>query len=79
MRQSIKDETRDTLQRLIYNNSIRRTHQQVGMYLPPIFLTELLLEGDALELHKMLEAYPHLEQVIIDAIEQGDIGLLTAT
>ena len=77
-RHTIKDETRDTLQRLIYNNSIRRTHQQVGMYLPPIFLTELLLEGDALELTKMLEAYPHLEQVIIDAIEQGDIGLLSA-
>lgn len=77
-RHTVREDRRDVLQQLIYNNSIRRTHSQVGMYLPPIWLTELLLEGDMLELATLQEAYPDLEQIIIHAIEENDMSLLSA-
>lgn len=77
-RYTMKDGQVDTLQKLIYNNSIRRTHSQVGMYLPPIWLTETLLEGSLLELNKLMEAYPSLEQIIIAAIESQDMSMLSA-
>lgn len=71
-----KDDMVDTLQQLIYNNSLRRNHEDVGMELPPIWLTELLVEGSNLEINKLLEAYPNLERVIIEAVETGDVGAL---
>jgi SWI/SNF-related matrix-associated actin-dependent regulator of chromatin subfamily A-like protein 1 len=73
-----KPEMVDTLRQLIYNNAIRRTHSDVGLELPPIFLTETLIEGDTVELNELLAGYPNIEQVIIDAIENGDISQLDA-
>lgn len=70
-----------TLQALIANNSIRRTHKDVGMYLPPIWLKEVLIEGDANGVKQIADAvkeYPHLEAMIIYAIENEDLSLLDA-
>ncbi len=67
------------LQQLIYNNSIRRTHSDVGMDLPPIWLTEVLVEGKTIDIQKAMEAYPFLEDAIVYAIEHGDIASLDAT
>lgn len=75
-RHTVKEEMLDTLQKLIYNNSIRRTHGQVGMELPPVWLTELLLEGSSLDLQKAMDAYPNLERIVIDAIENGNLHAL---
>lgn len=67
-----------TLQKLIYNNAIRRTHTDVGMELPPIWLQELLIEGDTVEIEEALAGYPHLETLIVKALETGDMGILDA-
>lgn len=77
-RHFVKDEMKTTLQQLIYNNSIRRTHNDVGMQLPPIWLKEVLVEGKTIDIQKAMEAYPNLEQAIIDALETGDITYLSA-
>lgn len=76
-RHFVKDEMKATLQQLIYNNSIRRTHNDVGMELPPIWLKEVLVEGSTIDIQKAMEAYPHLEQVVIEAIETGRFDALT--
>lgn len=77
-RHSVKPEMRDTLAALIYNNAIRRTHTEVGLELPPIFLKEQLIEGDTSDLMRLASEYPGLEDIIIYAIEAGDLGLIDA-
>lgn len=66
------------LQALIANNSIRRTKLQVGLQLPPIFLTTSLVDGDTDHVRQMLREYPGLEQGIINAVEQGGLSFLDA-
>lgn len=74
----VKDEMVATLQQMLQANSIRRTHDQVGMFLPPIFLQEFLIEGDTAEIFTMLREYPYLEEQIIAAIEAQDLTYLNA-
>ena len=73
-----KQEMVGRLQQLIYNNSIRRTHTDVGMHLPPIWLKEVLVEGKTIDIDKAMEAYPHLERSIVEAIETGKMESLSA-
>jgi len=68
----------DTLRQLIANNSIARTHGDVGMELPPIWLTEMLIEGDTIAIEEAVSGYPHLEELIVYALETGDLGALDA-
>jgi hypothetical protein len=77
-RHFVKPDMIPQLQSLIYNNSIRRTHGDVGMQLPPIWLKEVILEGNTIDLQKAWEAYPNLEGAIIAAIQDGDFSKLTA-
>lgn len=77
-RNTMKADALRDMQQLIYNNSIRRTHQDVGMYLPQIWLKEVLIEGHTLDLEKAMAAYPHLEQAIIEAIETGNLDAMSA-
>lgn len=77
-RHTIKPDMLATLQALLANNSIRRTHANVGMELPPIFLKELSIEGSTIEIEEALSGYPHLEEQIIWAIETGDMRNLDA-
>ena len=77
-RHFVRQDMLPTLQQLIYQNSIRRTHKDVGMQLPPIWLNELLIEGKTVELDKAIEAYPNLEGVVIEAIMNGDVSQLKA-
>ena len=78
-RYTAKEETLSVLRQLIGNNSIARTHAEVGMELPPIWLTETLIEGDTIAIEEAMAGYPHLEELIIYALETGDIGALDAT
>lgn len=73
-----KPEMVPTLQQLIIGNAIRRTHKDVGMELPPIWLKETLIEGDMIELEEAIKGYPHVEDAIIYALESGDFGSLDA-
>lgn len=77
-RHSPKPDMVGALQGLIYNNSIRRTHTDVGMHLPNIWLKELLIEGKSIDLAKALEAYPLLEKSIINALQEGTLDKLSA-
>lgn len=77
-RHYVKPEMASVLQQLIYNNAIRRTHRDVGMELPPIWMREVLVEGDDKEVVRLVSEYPGLEQAIIEAIEAGDLSGIDA-
>lgn len=75
-RHFVKPEMVPVLQELIYNNAIRRTHKDVGLDLPPIWMKETLLDGDTKEITDLILQYPGLDRVIIDAIEAGGLSKL---
>jgi len=77
-RTTVKPEMAKTLQSLLANNSIRRTHREVGMELPEIWMQEVLVDGDTREITDMVRQYPGLEQSIIKAIEAGGLSFLDA-
>jgi SWI/SNF-related matrix-associated actin-dependent regulator 1 of chromatin subfamily A len=77
-RQSPRPEKVQELKDLIHNNSIRRTSEDVGLQLPPIFLTSLLVDGDTQHVADMLKAYPGLEEAIINAVNMGGLRFLDA-
>lgn len=78
MRTYVKPTMVGTLQALIQNNAIRRTHKDVGMELPRIWMQEVFVDGDNKEITDMIKQYPGLEQSILDAIEQGGLSFLEA-
>lgn len=78
IRTSVKPEMTSTLQALIYNNAIRRTHKDVGMSLPQIWMQEVLVDGDTKEITDLIREYPGLEEAIVNAIEQGGLSFLEA-
>lgn len=77
-RQSPRPEMISELQTLIRNNSMRRTKNDVGLQLPPIFLTSMLVDGDTQQIASMLREYPGLAKAIVLAIEQGGLSFLDA-
>lgn len=72
-----EDMVRD-LQALIRNNSIRRTHGDVGMQLPRIWMKEVTISGDTTELDMAAADFPHLEKAIEIAIETGNFKNIKA-
>lgn len=78
VRNTVKPEMIPALQGLIYNNAIRRTHHDVGMQLPPIWMKEILIDGDTREVTDFIKQYPNLEQAILDAIDAGGLSFLEA-
>ena len=77
-RTAVKAEMVPILQQLIYNNAIRRTHQDVGMELPPIWMKEVLVDGDLKEITDLIRQYDGLEKAILEAIEAGGLSFLDA-
>jgi SWI/SNF-related matrix-associated actin-dependent regulator 1 of chromatin subfamily A len=77
-RHTIRPEMLSTLQALLANNSIRRTHKDVGLQLPEIWLKETSIEGSTVEITEAISGYPHLEELIVYAIETGDMSALDA-
>lgn len=75
---TVKETHVELLRQLMQANSIRRTHGDVGLELPPIWLTETVIDGDTTEIEEAVKAYPYLEEQIIAAIEANDISLLNA-
>lgn len=78
VRHTVKPEMVHTLQQLMQANSIRRTHAEVGMYLPPIWMKEVVIDGETAEIFEAMKEYPYLEEQIIAAIETQDMSLLNA-
>lgn len=68
------------LRALIANNSIRRRLADVGVQLPPIFLTDTLVEGDTTAIRELLSTFPGLDDRLTRAIEgmaDGEFHLAT--
>lgn len=72
-KQQVKDPMLREIQTLIGNNSITRKLADVGYQLPPIFITNFFIDGDAQAVRDMLLAQPGLDRAIIEALE-GDKG-----
>ena len=68
-RYALRSETAPELRDLLENNSIRRRLADVGIQLPPIFLTSTLVEGDTTDIRDMLANHPGLDSRIAAAIE----------
>lgn len=77
-RQAPKPEMVADLKALIANNSIRRTADEVGLQLPPIFLTTTLVDGDTKAILDLLREYPGLDKAIETALEKGGLSFLDA-
>ena len=64
------------LQQILRVASLRRTMNDVGLQLPPVFLTTTEVDGDTAEIRDLLRTYPGLESAILDAIEKGSLSFL---
>lgn len=60
------------LRTLIENNSIRRTLADIGVQLPPIFLTTSLVEGDTSAVREMLMQHPGLDDRLMANVRSAD-------
>jgi SWI/SNF-related matrix-associated actin-dependent regulator 1 of chromatin subfamily A len=70
---------RDTLPELkeiLERYSIRRTVDQVGIELPPLWITTQEIEGSTAEINALLAAHPGLDTAITSAIEKGGLQKL---
>jgi SWI/SNF-related matrix-associated actin-dependent regulator of chromatin subfamily A-like protein 1 len=81
VRNDLRPEMAGELRDLIQNNSIRRRLADVGVDLPPIFLTNTLVEGDTTAIRDLLANHPGLDKRISDAIaampeEQFDLAAM---
>jgi SNF2 family DNA or RNA helicase len=59
------------LRQLIQANCIRRTLEQTGVELPPIWTTTMHVDGDAAAVRDLLLAYPGLDDAIVSALKEG--------
>lgn len=77
--QKPRDEMVPELQQILRVASLRRTMNDVGLELPPVFLTTSEVDGDTAEIRDLLRTYPGLESAILDAIEKGGLSFLDST
>lgn len=66
------------LRQIILNNSLRRTQTEAGLHFPPIFFTDVTLDGDTTAIRELLMQYPGLEPAIVHAVESGGLSFLDA-
>lgn len=59
------------LRTLIANNSISRTLQHTGVEIPPLVASTYLVDGDAEPVRQLLLSHPGLDEMIIQALEEG--------
>lgn len=75
---TVRDEMLEELRRVLDSVSFRRTAKQVGLQLPPVFLTSVTVDGDTREIRELLRNYPGLEDAIVEAVEKGGLSFLDA-
>lgn len=56
--------------------SLRRTAEEAGLRLPPIWLTTQSVDGNTDEIRAMLREHPGMEKAIIEAIDKGGLSFL---
>lgn len=70
-RNAVKPSMVNELRKLIGNNSIRRSLEETGVQLPPIFLTTASVDGDAQSVRDLLLGHPGLDEQIILALREN--------
>jgi len=78
VKQTPRDEMMPELRDAIKAVSLRRTKADVGLKLPPIWLTAQEVDGDAAEIRRLLREHPGLEDEIKRAVEAGGLSFLEA-
>lgn len=78
VRQTPRDEMMPELRSAIRAVSLRRTKDEVGLKLPPIWLTTQTVDGDTHEIRELLRGHPGLEDEIKRAVEKGGLSFLDA-
>lgn len=73
-----RKEMLDDLKGRIRKFSLRRTKEQAGVNLPPVWLTTQTVEGDTSEIRQLLREVPGLDSTIMQAIERGGLSFLDA-
>jgi len=68
----------DELKQAIRSCSLRRTKATVGLQLPPIWLTNVTVDGDTREIIDLLRQHDGLERAIVEAIEKGGLSFIDA-
>ena len=64
------------LKACIASQTLRRTQEDVGLELPPIWLTTQTVDGDTQEIRQLLREHPGLEKAVLDAVEKGGLSFL---
>ena len=77
-RQTPRDDMVGELRHLIRQHSLRRTKDEAGLQIPPIWLTTQTVDGDTAEIRDLLRQWPGLEGAILEAIEQGGLSFIEA-
>lgn len=73
-----RKDTLTELRTLIKRYSLRRTLKDVGLQLPPLWVTTQTIEGDTREITALLAEHPGLDKTVIDALEKGGLSFLDA-
>lgn len=66
------------LKQAIRSCSLRRTKADIGMQLPPLWMTDVTVDGDTREVLDLLRQYPDMEAAILEAVENGNIAFIDA-
>lgn len=77
-RNEVRSDMADTLRDVVFRNAVKRTKIDIGLSLPPIWLTTTSVDGDAAEIRSLLRDWPGLEDAIVDAVEKGGLSFLDA-
>ena len=78
MTYSPRKESLPQLRAMLRRFSLRRTKEEVGLDLPPVWLTTQAIEGDDDELRTLLRSHPGLDKAILDAVERGSLSFVDA-
>jgi SWI/SNF-related matrix-associated actin-dependent regulator 1 of chromatin subfamily A len=73
-----RDEMLPELKQAIRSFSLRRTKAEAGLQLPPIWLTNVTVDGDTREVLELLRQHEGLEAAILEAIEAGGLSFIDA-
>lgn len=66
----------EKLKALIASVSLRRTQKSVGLQIPPLFITNLILDGDTSKVSAFFREHPGLDSRIQDALERGGLAFI---
>lgn len=75
-RYSLRQDRAAELKQLIQANSLRRTKEEAGLNLPPIWLTDITVDGDMDDVRKTMTEHPGLDKAIIEALDRGGLSFL---